>query len=300
MCCDRIKKCGLYHLRSCCPVLTASLVHTLFTRKPQYFTVRGNGRCVLRLPAVTGEFMDFSNMLGEAFAYTKEGVFGNMNRWLKLILAILCLGLPFSGYIMRIYRGATPAPEVDRWGTLFIDGLKLLIVGIVYAIPLIIIWVLIYGSMFLAIFSGTMDEYAMASFVPNMLMMMLFYILEIIMAIVLPVAYIRFARTDTFSEAFNFSAILETIGKIGWLNYIVALVLVSLVIGIPVFILVFGFIMVAGASLFLLKDAGVFIFLALFAVMLLLILILAPLFGVFQARYMTRVYDSAAPAAPES
>jgi len=244
--------------------------------------------------------MDFSNMLGDAFAYTKEGVFGNMNRWLKLILAILCLGLPFSGYIMRVYRGATPAPDVDQWGTLFIDGLKLLIVGIVYAIPLIIIWVLIYGSMFLAIFSGHMDEYAMTAFVPNMLLMMLFYILEIIMAIVLPVAYIRFARIGTFSEAFNFSAILETIGKIGWINYIVALVLVSLVIGIPVFILVFGFIIVAGASLFLLKEAGIFVFLALLALMLLLILILAPLFGVFQARYMTRVYDSAVPAVPES
>ena len=49
--------------------------------------------------------MDFGNMLGDAFTYTKEGVLGNMNRWLKLILAILCLGLPFNGYIMRVYRG---------------------------------------------------------------------------------------------------------------------------------------------------------------------------------------------------
>ena len=26
-------------------------------------------------------------------------------------------------------------PEVDTWGTLFIDGLKLMIVGLLYAIP---------------------------------------------------------------------------------------------------------------------------------------------------------------------
>ena len=65
-----------------------------------------DGRPVLWLPAVTGEYMDFGNMLGDAFTYTKEGVLGNMNRWLKLILAILCLGLPFNGYILRVYRGA--------------------------------------------------------------------------------------------------------------------------------------------------------------------------------------------------
>jgi Protein of unknown function (DUF4013) len=244
--------------------------------------------------------MDFSNMLGDAFTYTKEGVWGNTNRWLKLILAIICLGLPFNGYLMRVYRGATPAPDVDQWGNLFADGLKLLVVGIVYAIPLLILWVLIYGSMFLAIFSGSMNEKAMAAFVPNLILMMLFYIVEIVIAVFLPIAYIRFARTDTFSEAFNFSAIIETIGKIGWLNYVVALVLVSLVVGIPIFILIIGFIIVGVISLVLLKGTGVFVFLGLLALMVLLILILAPLFGVFQARYMTRVYDCAASAGTES
>jgi hypothetical protein len=174
----------------------------------------------------------------------------------------------------------------------------MLAVGIVYAIPLMILWVLIYGTMFLAIFSGSMDEDAMTAFAPNMLLMMLFYIGEIAIAVILPVAYIRFARSGIFADAFNFSAILATIEKIGWLNYIVALVLVSIVVSIPVIVLIMGFILVVGVSLFLLKDAGVFVFLGLLVLMVLLILILAPLFGVFQARYMTRVYDSAAPAVP--
>jgi len=242
--------------------------------------------------------MDFGEMLGDAFTYTKEGVLGNMNRWLNLILAIICLGLPFNGYIMKVYRGAAPAPEVDRWGTLFVDGLKLLVVGIVYAIPLLILWVLIYGPLFLGIIGGSTDKIAMGSFAPNLLLMLLFYIVEIAFAVIIPVAYIRFARTGTFAEAFNFSAIVETIGKIGWLNYIIALVLVSLVVGIPVFILIFGFILVAGATELLLNAgfAGLLFFIGLG---ILLLLVLSPLFGVFQARYMTRVYDSAAPAAPE-
>ncbi len=50
--------------------------------------------------------MDFGTMLDDAFAYTKQGVFENADRWLKLIIAILCLGIPMNGYVMRIYRGA--------------------------------------------------------------------------------------------------------------------------------------------------------------------------------------------------
>lgn len=243
--------------------------------------------------------MDFAEIFGDAFTYTRGGVWGNMNRWLKLILAVLCLGLPFNGYIMRVYRGATPAPDVDRWGTLFVDGLKLLVVGIVYAIPLLILWVLIYGTLFLTLFFGRMDTNAMAAFSPNFILMLLFYIVEIAIVVVMPVASIRLARTGIFAEAFNFSAIADTIGKIGWLNYIVALVLVSLVISIPVFILIFGFILVAGATVLLLEAgfAGLLFFIGLG---ILLLLVLSPLFGVFQARSMTRVYDSAAPAAPES
>jgi len=60
--------------------------------------------------------MDFGTMLDDAFAYTRLGVFENTNRWLKLILVILCLGIPLNGYLMRIYRGIQPAPEVDKRG----------------------------------------------------------------------------------------------------------------------------------------------------------------------------------------
>ncbi len=53
---------------------------------------------------LTGEYMDFGMILDDALAYTKQGVFENSDRWLKLIIAILCLGIPLNGYVMRIYR----------------------------------------------------------------------------------------------------------------------------------------------------------------------------------------------------
>ena len=241
--------------------------------------------------------MDFGMILDDAFAYTKQGVFENTNRWLKLIIAILCLGIPMNGYVMRIYRGEHPAPEVDNWGTLFVDGLKLMIVGLIYTIPIIIIWAIAYGSIFLVLSSGSngyMDSAMVSGWTPNIGFVLLTYLVEIIVALIVPVASIRFARTNSFSEAFNIGAILEYIGKIGWITYIIALILVALIISIPICILVLGFILLGGVIIVIFKVSNIAILGFIFA-LILIILILSPLFAVFQARYMTRVYDSAVP-----
>jgi len=235
--------------------------------------------------------MDYSHMLKDAFHYTKEGIFGRADRWMKLILAIICLGIPINGYVMRIYRGADPAPEVDQWGTLFIDGLKLIAVGIIYAIPVMIIWAFAYGSMLLTLIQG--NPAAMENWSPNAGLLGLFYLLEIIIGIIMPVAAIRFARTASFSEAFNVGAILETIKKIGWINYLIALILITVIIAIPVGIIILGMILIGGISMYMLGGSTATLF-GFIAAAILIILALAPLFTVFQARYMTRVYDSAA------
>jgi hypothetical protein len=244
--------------------------------------------------------MDFAEILGDAFTYTKEGVFFNMNRWLKLILSIILLGLPFTGYLMRIYRGKAPAPDVDDWGTLFVDGLKLFIVGFLYVLPIIILWMLVFVMMIIAGISGS-DETSIAAIGLNFILQIVMFFFQIVLAIFLPVAYIRFARTGIFSEAFNFNAILGTIARIGWINYIVAVILVSIVVSIPVCILAFLFLIIGGIALvaaMTMQTTGLLLFLIVLVLGLLTILIILPPLNVFQARYMTRVYDCAPPAEP--
>ena len=251
---------------------------------------------IFQRSGITGELMDFGMILDDAFAYTKQGVFENSDRWLKLIIAILCLGIPMNGYVMRIYRGLQPVPEVDHWGSLFVDGLKLILLGLVYAIPVFILYVIMYGSIFLAAMSEspTHLEAAMKSGgTPNLGLVMLIFIVEIAVGLIMPVASIRFARTNSFSEGFNVGAILTCIGKIGWINYIIALVLITLIIAIPICILVLGFILLGGIIMFIFNVKYIII-LGFILAMILIILVLAPLFAVFQARYMTRVYDSVA------
>jgi len=240
--------------------------------------------------------MEYGKLLDDALHYTKAGIFSDSSRWMKLIVAIICLGIPMNGYVMRIYRGADPAPDVDQWGTLFVDGIKLIIVGIIYTIPMMIVWAFIYGGIILAVIQGSMKTAGMENWSPNLGLLLVMYVIEILIAIIMPVASIRFARMGSFSEAFNFGAILETIKKIGWINYIIALVLVTLVIAIPIFIIIFGLILIGGISMYMLGGSNVAL-LGFILAAILIILVLAPLFAVFQARYLTKVYDCAEIAA---
>ena len=252
--------------------------------------------------------MDISILFDNALAYVREGVYRQGGRWVKLILATILLGIPMAGYMMRIYRGATPAPEVDHWGRLTVDGLKLVIIGLIYAIPVIIIslipYVMVAWSAPTAGPVGSvtrMDPGTTGMMITGLLLLMLIvFILEIVIAILLPIASIRFARSGRFSDAFRFRDILARIGKIGWINYLVALLLVAIVIGVPVFIIYM-------IGIFAGLVAGYNPFIALIPVILILI-ILAPLLQTFQARFITEVYDSVPatatdagdPAAPPS
>jgi hypothetical protein len=84
-----------------------------------------------------------------------------------------------NGYVMRIYRNAQPAPEVDNWGSLFVDSLKLMIIGRGYAIPIFILYAIICGSIILAVLSGSTgnrDSAMIAGWAPNIGLVLLMFL----------------------------------------------------------------------------------------------------------------------------
>lgn len=234
-------------------------------------------------------------MLSDAFAFMRQGVLGNAGRWIKLVLATILLTIPLNGYMMRIYRGAESAPDVDQWGTLFIDGLKLIVVSFVYSIPIWLVWIATYGAWMMQVISGKADAAAIAAWQPNLVLVVLMYVIEFAVALVLPVVSIRFARMGTFSEAFNFRAICDHIAKIGWINYVIAIFLVAIIVAVPIMVLIFVFV-VLGIGIAAITSFSVPAILGVIAVFVLLLLVLIPLFMAFQGRFWTRVYDSATPA----
>ena len=101
--------------------------------------------------------MDFEKILGDSFAYTKEAIAGKWMQWLLLVIATILLCLPLFGYILKIFRGEKPAPEVADWGMLFVDGIKYAIVTLVWAIPLLILFFVLIGAAFLPFSSITLS-----------------------------------------------------------------------------------------------------------------------------------------------
>ena len=219
--------------------------------------------------------MDFGNMLGDSFAYAKDAVLGKWMQWLLLIVATILLCLPLLGYSLKVLRGEKPAPEVNDWGTLFIDGIKYFIVSLIWAIPCIIIFVLLLGTLIGAI--ATMDTAAMIAFISGAIVsLIVLMIVAIITGLLATIGIIRFARTGSMGEAFNFGAILETIGKLGWGSYIIALIILMVVQ------IVFAIII---AVLSMIPFLGIIIEL----------IFIAPL-TLFESRYLCQVYDAAGAA----
>ncbi len=213
--------------------------------------------------------MDYGKMLGEAFEYAQEGLVGKWMKWLLLLVATILLGIPLLGYELKILRGEKPSPEVSDWGTLIIDGLKFLVIVLIYLIPLIIIAIISIAPLGLAILSGQ-PAAILAAIGAALIGFVVFVIVAIIIALFACFGVIRFARTGSIGEAFNFSGILATIGRIGWLSYILALIIMFIIIGIVEAI---------GSAIPFIGQ--------------LLLFLITPFIVLFEARYLCQLYDSA-------
>ena len=211
-------------------------------------------------------------MVGDAFEYAREGLVGKWMKWLLLLVATILLALPLLGYALKILRGEKPSPEVTDWGTLIVDGIKYVIVLLIYAIPLIIIGVISIVPLGLAILSGH-PAAILAAIGAALAGLVVFVIVAIIIALFACFGVIRFARTGSIGEAFNFSAILATIGRIGWVSYVLALIILFIIIGIVEAI--------CSAIPFIGQ---------------LILFLITPFIVLFEARYMCQLYDSAGPA----
>lgn len=227
--------------------------------------------------------MEFMEMIGDAFEYTRDALVGKWMRW--LILAVVSLipivNLILGGYVARIYRGARIAPEIgDDYVALWVDGLKLAIVAIIYFIP---VWIVggLLSFAGIAVFPMGEDPSVILSIAALGTMAIagiVMFIVALAVGLIQQMALVRFARTDDFGEAFNISAILAHIGRIGWGSYIVALIVLYLAL--------FVFFIVMAILGVLTFGLGFLLFFA-----------LAPAFSIFVARFVTRIYDSApAPA----
>jgi hypothetical protein len=204
--------------------------------------------------------VNLGSILGDSFAYAKDAVVGKWMQWLLLIIATVLLFIPLMGYSVRVFRGDRPAPLVTDWIGLFLDGIKYLVITLIYAIPSLVILAVTFGSAIIALASGETD--LLVSGVEGLFFgLAIFMVVAIICGLFGMIGVIRFARTGSIGEAFNFVSIRETIGKIGWVSYILAFIVMfivqvgiafifGLITAMPVVGLIIEFILIAPITIF--------------------------------------------------
>ena len=134
---------------------------------------------------------------------------GVLFSWLLLIPLILAVAL-LNGYmveiIRRVVRGQVDGlPEWDNWGDLIAEGLKVLVIQIVYALPIII-------ASFCLIIPAAAAESSEGLSVFLSLVLGCFMVLWAILAtIVLPAATAIYAATDDLAAAFRFGEVFALV-----------------------------------------------------------------------------------------
>jgi hypothetical protein len=164
--------------------------------------------------------------IGKSFSYVFED-----DRWVTKILiaaAILLVGILFSwllaiplilalvvvaGYQVeitrRVLRGGAPLlPEWDNWGALLADGFKYIVVGIVYALPMILVSVCL--SIPAGILGGSSDTDAQTfGSLISICAGCLSLLWAIVMSVVLPAAVTFWVANDQLSAAFRFGEVIR-------------------------------------------------------------------------------------------
>jgi hypothetical protein len=253
--------------------------------------------------------MDIEPLLADSFAYAREALVGKWTRWAIFILLALpfsliqflfdpakighgenfnwaavpwaqvaflillgiLLSFFLSGYTVRIYRGTKPAPDFDRWGELFVDGIKLAVVWFLWILPLFVILAVIaaFALVFYVVSPGAAPEWVFLVIV--LLLLLVEFVLFVFVMLFGILGAVRFARTGSIREGIRASAILTTIRNIGWVSYLVALIVIAVVCVIYAIIT---------AVLSVIPYIG-----------WVLVMIIAPFFSIVMGRFFTLVYD---------
>jgi hypothetical protein len=139
-------------------------------------------------------------------------------------LALLC---PLGGYMIQTLRNVQdrqpqPLPEWSHFGSLFAEGLKVFVIGLIYHLPAFIFFCLLSGVLAAA---PTVDADVAQGV--NLLFLSLICIASVFVLVanfLLPAGLIHYAQSNRFRAAFQFGQIFSFIsGRLG--DYIITVLL---------------------------------------------------------------------------
>jgi Protein of unknown function (DUF4013) len=173
--------------------------------------------------------------------------------WVKIIILGIILIIPIVnfiglGYYLRIIRstltGSNELPDFEYVGELFLDGIKILIVSIIYGvIPLIFYSLSVVFARSATVASSTTTSSVFSSYLPALSgISAVFFIIAVIFTIIISIfAYMGIVNmvynNNEIGAALRYSEILDRIETIGWGNYIIWWIALTLIITVAGFII---------------------------------------------------------------
>jgi len=205
------------------------------------------------------------------------------------LLILLVTSFYYGFMIPVMYKEAEMPAFPDPW-ILFSNGIRYLIIELLYfIIPVILVLVTIVFTLLPVINSPA--THMAAPRLDLVLIMLAGFTLAFLSALVLYLFWVtgivRFARTGSLPEAFNFTGILGTIRRIGWGFYCLSLVILAILL------FIFGFAMFVIQTILGIIPVIGFIFML---IVLLVQIVLGPFITIFMHRYFSLLYDCAEPA----
>lgn len=177
--------------------------------------------------------MDIGDIISDSIKYPSTSWGKVVILGIILIASVLIVPIfLLYGYMLRIIKatlaGVDELPEFDEIGEMFVDGLKVFVVAIVYAIPVWIIAAIIGALTGNAASTATSLDPSMiwALFFGNIILVIVAVIVGLIE--VMAIANMAYNNSE-LGAAFRFSEILDYIAKIGWGKYIVTYILIAIV-----------------------------------------------------------------------
>ena len=228
-------------------------------------------------------------LVNDNYGFTVTSISGLL-QYAAVILGLACvLFVPLiQGYCYRIFKsdGKELPDHTNLWG-LFFSGWRVNAVILYYAIPIIVITML-YSLVFSYFFPdvgmyATIDLLQWESIVfvlTTFSYVALEFITLIFVSLFAFVGLVHLARSGSLREATSIRGIAGIIKKIGWYDYILSLVIMSILL------LLVTFVIVALAQVFAFNGVAIVILLGLY------LFVLIPML-VFFIRYISQVYDTA-------
>ena len=182
--------------------------------------------------------MDIGDVISDSLRYPSSDWIKVLILGVLFIISFLIIPLFLAmGYMFRVIKaslaGVEELPTFDEWGEMFVDGIKLFLVYLIYSLPAIIIGVFSIISLWSSIRSLTYVTQMSGNTITPEMVVSLFggtalvglVIAGIYALIIYPIMAVAIGNMAYYngelSAAFRFGEIFSTISSIGWVDLII-------------------------------------------------------------------------------